>query len=283
MILSTTTAMLTAWRGKNVLDGLRILGDAGFSHVDLGFHLMFGEGGLLSGDDWQENVCAMRETIAQCRLTPTQSHAAFSSALKPWYLVESERLKLQSRIARCLRAAGMLGVPAIVVHPVCAASTEGKTLAETVKINRRFFGDLLPPAEENHVALAFENLFVGEFTSAQALKELLSAFDGANVGYCLDVGHAHLTGQNLPETIRAMGDRLLCVHIHDNDGQKDNHLPPFQGNIDWATVAPALKTSGYRGDFTLEVEARAVPQALYRDFAAFARKTGLTAMNQEEN
>ena len=30
-----------------------------------------------------------------------------------------------------------------------------------------------------------------------------------------------------------MRDRVVTTHIHDNHGEKDEHLLPFEGTIDW--------------------------------------------------
>ena len=46
------------------------------------------------------------------------------------------------------------------------------------------------------------------------------------------------------------------VHLHDNDGRSDLHLPPGAGTIDWAAVVLALKDAGYDGTITLEVFSR---------------------------
>lgn len=57
----------------------------------------------------------------------------------------------------------------------------------------------------------------------------------------IDTGHAHVNGWNLAEVVEALGSRLLACHVHDNDGNGDDHLPVGQGNIDWEAYFGAVK------------------------------------------
>ena len=56
------------------------------------------------------------------------------------------------------------------------------------------------------------------------------------------------------EFIRLAGDRLIALHINDNDASRDQHLMPFgMGNVDFKDVMRALRDIGYRGLFNLEI------------------------------
>ena len=46
-------------------------------------------------------------------------------------------------------------------------------------------------------------------------------------GACYNTGHANITGRNFYEDICTPGERLMCLHIHDNDGLHDRHLIPY--------------------------------------------------------
>jgi sugar phosphate isomerase/epimerase len=62
-----------------------------------------------------------------------------------------------------------------------------------------------------------------------------------------DIGHAHLA--ELPEEERIeksfapLRDLVSSMHLHDNHGEKDEHLPPFDGTIDWPAAIKQLKTA----------------------------------------
>jgi len=81
---------------------------------------------------------------------------------------------------------------------------------------------------------------------------------------CLDVGHLHTAGGDVRAYVRALGDRLAHVHLHDNRGDRDDHLPLGQGGVDWRGALEALEGAGYRGLVVLEIPD---PQAL-RDSVA---------------
>ncbi|MGH9432320.1 MAG: sugar phosphate isomerase/epimerase family protein [Terriglobia bacterium] len=57
---------------------------------------------------------------------------------------------------------------------------------------------------------------------------------------CIDVGHAFLTGEVRPG-IEKLADLAASVHIHDNHRERDDHLMPFEGKIDWADTTQALE------------------------------------------
>lgn len=57
----------------------------------------------------------------------------------------------------------------------------------------------------------------------------------------LDTGHAHVNGWDIPAVVKALGERLVACHVHDNDGNGDAHLPVGQGDIDWKAYFGAVK------------------------------------------
>jgi sugar phosphate isomerase/epimerase len=93
-------------------------------------------------------------------------------------------------------------------------------------------------ARHRGVTLALENT-PGEMATPANLKHFLERTRLTGVKLCLDTGHANLEGDVLPalETAR---DLLVTTHIHDNRGERDDHLLPYEGTIDWDAVLPAL-------------------------------------------
>ena len=71
--------------------------------------------------------------------------------------------------------------------------------------------------------------------------------DGANVGICMDVGHAFIMG-DLADAIEACSGHLITTHLHDNNGKSDDHLAPGEGSIDWPLALMSLQKIGYDGD-----------------------------------
>src|SRR5437588_3507802 len=62
-----------------------------------------------------------------------------------------------------------------------------------------------------------------------------------------DIGHAHLAElpeqERLEKSFAPLRELVSSVHLHDNHGGKDEHLPPFDGTIDWPAAITLLKTT----------------------------------------
>ncbi len=92
---------------------------------------------------------------------------------------------------------------------------------------------------------------------------------------CIDVGHAFLTGEVRP-AIEKLADLASSVHIHDNHRERDDHLMPFDGEINWKDTMQAL--SQLKGDIAVFLELREQsPEAVRLDAvrAAIEKLNGL--------
>jgi sugar phosphate isomerase/epimerase len=90
-------------------------------------------------------------------------------------------------------------------------------------------------------------------SSAAALSQMIEEdLEGVNVGICLDYGHANLMG-DVGDAVEAVSGHLWTTHVHDNRGQRDDHLVPFAGAIDWDAAIMATQKIGYDGALILEV------------------------------
>lgn len=109
---------------------------------------------------------------------------------------------------------------------------------------------MLDVAKEKNVYIAFENL-----RNLEYLEATMDRFGPSDHAICcFDVGHASCFSKNIDtyDFPRYRG-LIRCLHIHDNHGEKDEHLLPFQGSIKYEEVFNKLKKIGYCGDLTLEV------------------------------
>lgn len=98
--------------------------------------------------------------------------------------------------------------------------------------------------------LAVENVFERD---PDVLLDLCSRFSDERIGFCLDVGHARVFSDTaLADWIAALGDRILEVHLHDNLGEKDDHLAPGRGNADLEPLWDYLAACEHKPLITLE-------------------------------
>lgn len=70
---------------------------------------------------------------------------------------------------------------------------------------------------------------------------------------CLDVNHSNLR-EALPEAVFILKERLVSLHISDNDGKEEKHWLPGQGIIDFPAIFHALRKIGFEGMIVLEAD-----------------------------
>ncbi|MFH1059743.1 MAG: sugar phosphate isomerase/epimerase family protein [Pseudomonadota bacterium] len=102
--------------------------------------------------------------------------------------------------------------------------------------------------------LALENTFEPEpALLLAARRELARRFGADAVGFCLDVGHVLAFAKaRLPEWWEACAPFLIEMHLHDNLGGVDQHLPPGVGAVDWAYLRQRVNDLARRPILTLE-------------------------------
>ena len=158
-------------------------------------------------------------------------------------------------LLRSIECTAEVGAEICVIHP---------DNNSTVEQNVEMYMKLLPFAKACGVKIATENMWnwnkeldiaaPAACSSADSFLAHIKAMDDSHFVACLDIGHAEMRGLNSSavEMIYALGDKLCALHIHDNDKHRDSHQIPGSMNIDFASVASALKNVGYNGYYTLE-------------------------------
>jgi len=169
-------------------------------------------------------------------------HAPFDRINDMWSEDKEKAGKMLDRLKNGVKLCSKHNIPVIVVH-----LSSGKPMPEITQTGVKRFEELFEYANEKGVKIALEN---------QRFKENLSYFMDRyeNVGFCWDTGHENCftSGINFMELY---GDRLCALHIHDNRclADKDDHLLPFDANIDFDKVASFLAKSTYDKAIMLEV------------------------------
>jgi sugar phosphate isomerase/epimerase len=114
---------------------------------------------------------------------------------------------------------------------------------------------LSPVARRFGVQLAIE-VIPNELSTPSALVDLIESDIDAELGICLDVGHARLMG-DVVDAIEACSGHVITTHLHDNRGRNDDHLVPGKGAIDWDAATLAFQKVGYDGIWMFELAAAA--------------------------
>ena len=93
-------------------------------------------------------------------------------------------------------------------------------------------------ARHRGITLALENT-PGEMATPVNLKHFLERTRLSGVKLCFDTGHANIEG-GVAEALEAARDLVVTTHVHDNRGERDDHLLPYEGTIDWSATLTAL-------------------------------------------
>ncbi len=203
-----------------------------------------------------------------CGLEIENAHLPYLAANELWTGGAFERLLLDA-IQHCAAR----GVPVLVAHVSEGASPPAPT--------QRGFDTLLRAAElceRLDVRLALENV-----RESRHLDCALAHVDSEKVGFCYDIGHSRAVYGREHHLLKRYADRLMALHLHDNDGSGDQHRLPFDGDVDWESFARILPTTAYTGALTLEADQqdwqnpdRITPEAYLAE--AFARACRLEAL-----
>ena len=113
--------------------------------------------------------------------------------------------------------------------------------------------------------MALENIFEED---PRTLRDLLSALDSPWLGHCFDVGHWNLFAKvSQARWFEVLGPRMVHLHLHDNRGEGDDHLPVGAGRIDFNGLFTLVRDLSQTPSMTLEAHTR---QNLLRSLAGVA-------------
>ncbi len=220
--------------------------EAGFDSVDIAMNVLTQPG--WEGDNCYEKAVKIRKLSEELDLPITQTHCGGDKE-------------------KGAKVTGLFGCPVMVVHPLIIMPHVGHE-DEIFDKNMEFLAQFAPLAEENHIKIAVENMFKWDWaremiwhSSCSRPEEFVRYMDGLEerfgkelFGACVDVGHVALVGENPADTIRALGgERLVALHMHDNDLHQDQHTILGAGRLDFVSISEALKEVNYQGDYALEV------------------------------
>ena len=170
-----------------------------------------------------------------------------------------------------LKATRVLGAGSCVIHSIASGRWPDNYLDGEFmhRKNKEMFDYLIPIAEKNNVKIALEtfgraNVYgeskVDFFADVKEFKKQFDMLETKNKTICVDTGHTHeATPFGVPgpaEVIRTLGSDVTLLHLHDNNGFEDLHLPPIlhgPHTIKWGEIFDALDDIGYEGVYNFEL------------------------------
>lgn len=116
--------------------------------------------------------------------------------------------------------------------------------------------ELAEVATSYGVRLAVENMPSGwtSFCVApEEAKAMIEVVGRDNFGLTLDVGHANILGADtIGEFITVLADKIFLIHLHDNDGKRDQHRAIGEGTVDFHQVISLLGQAGLNAPLCIE-------------------------------
>jgi sugar phosphate isomerase/epimerase len=211
---------------------------------------------------------SVRNMLDSYGIIPTQMHCPSDRSSDIGNLDLFMRKKAIEKHKRYLKYLPDLGARYYILHPggilygkwddskkVPTFQFDRKFVKKLVELNVSSIRELAHEAVEQGVKIAVENGPLNDptFLTISDHLRMTSEIRRDNVGVCIDVGHANVGMKVKPaDVLRRVGSLTWAVHLHDNNGTGDQHLPPGRGNIDWADVVKVLKEIRYEGSLNIE-------------------------------
>jgi L-ribulose-5-phosphate 3-epimerase len=220
------------WFGYNLLpqERMRLIKDANFTGVM-----------LLCTNQFDSDYKSFPDYARKVDLFVENAHAPYLDANSLWIDNLDGQNYLQ-KIVECIKDCSTYDISTLVIHP-----TNGNIPLPINDIGIERIKRIIEKAEQLDVNVAFENM-----ESPEYLEYIFDKIQSKRLGFCFDSGHCNLYSPKL-DLLSLHGDKLMALHIHDNDSKEDQHALPYTGNVNWTEFAVKLQKINYKGAIALEV------------------------------
>ncbi|HXZ13925.1 MAG TPA: sugar phosphate isomerase/epimerase family protein [Candidatus Sulfotelmatobacter sp.] len=159
------------------------------------------------------------------------------------------RLDAVDEVKRALEVAERIPFRYLVQH-----MGHGRESADPKRTDAAFSSleNLAVFAKARGVTIALENT-PDELGAPASLRQFIAETHLHDLRLCFDIGHAHLES-GVEAGMEAMRERVVTTHIHDNHGEKDEHLLPFEGSVNWEIALAALAAASEPLPIVLELK-----------------------------
>ena len=235
-----------------IADCLPLIRENGFSAIEVcssPAHLDFRD---------SKSVQDAAKQIMELGLEPYSFHAPFAPHIDIAAADDGQRAASVAEICQAAEAAALLRVHYFVLHPgpedpaVVGPDEQLPRLQHLIAS----LNQVASHCKELGITCVLENKLPHLiFGNPSDMLWILDGISAAEVGFCLDTGHAFFARQISDLVRRVVSGYLRMIHAHDNNGTTDDHLPPGEGKIDWTQLFRNLVRIEFHGALILEMAA----------------------------
>lgn len=171
-------------------------------------------------------------------------------------LTDSIRQASLQEMLHSLEVAAELGARKVVLHPGHIGGMGSYVIETALAHANRSLVAVIERAQALGLCVCLENMFprCRAFVEPDDFVDIMQRFPDLKL--TLDTGHANIgarSGRRILEFIEKFGYRIGHLHLSDNFGERDDHLPLGSGAIDFVKIVRAIKHCGYNDTVTLEI------------------------------
>jgi sugar phosphate isomerase/epimerase len=252
---------MTNWRiglstgcfyNQSIFDCLPLIRESGFSTIEV-----CSSPGHLDFHD-ETAVCRAARRIAEFGMEAYSLHAPFAPSIDISSPDAAQRKASVAEICKAAKAAALLRAHYFVLHPgpEDPAPTPKEEQLPRMQHVIESIDAIARRCHELGVICVLENKLPHLlFGNTSDILWILDGLSAAEVGACLDTGHAFLSG-DIHNLIHKLAGHLRMIHAHDNRGGRDDHYAPGDGNISWPQFLQDLVQIQFHGAFILEMGGR---------------------------
>jgi sugar phosphate isomerase/epimerase len=255
---------MTNWRiglstgcfyNQPIFDCLPLIRESGFSTIEV-----CSSPGHLDFHD-ESAVCRAAQRITELGMEAYSLHAPFAPSIDISSSDARQRDDSVAEIGRAAQAAALLSVHYFVLHPGPENPATPPAQEQLPRMQHVIdsINQIALRCRELGIICVLENKLPHLlFGNTSDILWILDGINGAEVGACLDTGHAFLSG-DLHNLVHKLAGHLKMIHAHDNGGAHDDHWAPGDGDVPWAQLLQDLVHIQFHGAFILEMAGRPDP------------------------
>lgn len=220
--------------GLSNIESIKLIKKAGFRKIGL----------FWQNDGWGERQEEMYCWAKKLKLEIVFAHLGFrkSRAVEKLWLEGSEGNEVLNNFIQDLNTLKQHGITTAVMHVNKSKPVDVRGFLGGISRWKQ----LIDCAEKLGITIAVENT-----TNKGDIEYLFECIDSDHLKVCYDSGHDHIYFEGEFDWSK-FKNKIVATHLHDNDKKADEHLLPFDGNIDWDKTIENLKMVGYNSPLMSE-------------------------------